>query len=159
MNRKGNRLMELEEAKEIIDDCIEWDTFGRSVRSKKNKLDNKCFTALEIVMKEYKRLQELSKGLRNLYDTYFDAYQKMLKIYERDTRVLQEHLDKENTKVIELQKENEKLGELPYKLIIKIGERQNAFKGKSYIEEAVKYEFEKLIHEIEKLINDLLKEE
>lgn len=58
--------MELEEAKEIIDDCIEWDTFGRSVRSKKNKLDNKCFKALEIVMKEYNRLQKENEELKEI---------------------------------------------------------------------------------------------
>ena len=47
--------MELKEAIEILEECVEYDTFGRSVKSRNNKLDNKCFKALETVLQAFPR--------------------------------------------------------------------------------------------------------
>lgn len=47
----------MEEDIEILKECVEYETFGRSCKNRRNKLDNKCFTALENILNELERLK------------------------------------------------------------------------------------------------------
>ena len=89
---------EIEKTKEILNDSIEYGTFGRSCRNNRNKLDTKAYKALEIAMRYIEQLEQ-EKADRINADSYENSY--IAKLESREQKLI-EKLEEDTNKPIPL---------------------------------------------------------
>ena len=77
---------EIEKTKEILNDSIEYGTFGRSCRNNRNKLDTKAYKALEIAMRYIEQLEQ-GKADRINADSYENSY--IAKLQSREQKLIE----------------------------------------------------------------------